>query len=68
MIAFVFTDTLIKLIAVNDLKELRKNVLTHLLSYVVKNHILAGIEKFLKSQKALLHLHFNITHFKLTGQ
>jgi hypothetical protein len=68
MIAFVFADTLIKLITVDDLKELRKNILTHLLSYVAKNHILAGIEKFLKSPKVLLQLPFNITCFKLTGQ
>jgi hypothetical protein len=39
VVAFVPVNTLVKLIAINDLKELRKNVfaLVHLLSYVAEN-------------------------------
>ena len=68
MVTVVTVHTSIKLIAVDYLKELRKNILTHLLSYVVKNHTLAGIEKFTNSPKPLLHLRSNTVRYKLTGQ
>ena len=70
VVAFVPVNTLVKLIAINDLKELRKNVfaLVHLLSYVAENQFLAEIQKFSNLLKLLLQQHFSTINIKLTGQ
>jgi hypothetical protein len=70
VVAIVSVDTLVKLIAIHNLKELRKNVfaLVHLLSYVAKNHFLAEIQKFSNLLKLLLQQHFSTINIKLTGQ